>query len=244
MNLNRNLIPSREPDETEAIVSTSNFPEWINVMLNLQTLLTEKARENLRARDAQHLLEKNEANKNEVTHFPIGSYVLAEKLNFFTLRKETDKLKPYLKGPFKVEAHTDDYSKYTVRNLVTMKLRTFHVKRLKAFLSRPEDTDLTQYAVRDEHFWIVKEIVDFRPKSFNASSSRKNLEFKIEWEIDGSQTWEPWSLARKLKALETFIHSIKCKNKFLRKLVPIDKIEEEIESDEEFDREEEQDKPI
>ena len=244
LNLNRNLIPSREPDETEAVVSTSNFPEWINVMLNLQTLLTEKARENLKARDAQHLLEKNEANKNEVTHFPIGSYVLAEKLNFFTLRKETDKLKPYLKGPFKVEAHSDDYSKYTVRNLVTMKLRTFHVKRLKAFLSRPEDTDLTQYAVRDEHFWIVKEIVDFRPKSFNASSSRKNLEFRIEWEIDGSQTWEPWSLARKLKALETFMHSIKCKNKFLKKLVPIDTIEEEIESDEEFDREEEQDKPI
>ena len=208
LNLNRNLIPSREPDETQAIASTSNFPEWINTMLNLQILLTEKARENLRARDAQHLKEKNEANENEVTYFPIGSYVLAEKLNFFTLRKETDKL--------------------------------------KAFLSRPEDTDLTQYAVRDEHFWIVKEVLDFRPKAFNASSSRKNLEFKIEWEIDGSQTWEPWSLARKLKALETFIHSIKCKNKFLKKLVPIDTIEEEIESDEEFDREEEpkQDKPI
>ena len=113
-------------------------------MLDLQTTLTEKAQENLRARDAQHLLEKNEANANEVTHFPIGSYVLAEKLNFFTKRKETDKLKPYLKGPFKVESNTDDYSKYTVRNLVTMRIRTFHIKSLQAFYSRPEDTDLTK----------------------------------------------------------------------------------------------------
>jgi hypothetical protein len=143
LNLNRNLIPEREEDERGAIVNASTFPEWINNMLDLQTTLTEKAQENLRARDAQHLLEKNEANANEVTHFPIGSYVLAEKLNFFTKRKETDKLKPYLKGPFKVESHTDDYSKYTVRNLVTMRIRTFHVKSLQAFYSRPEDTDLT-----------------------------------------------------------------------------------------------------
>ena len=169
-------------------MNASTFPEWINNMLDLQTRLTEKAQENLRARDAQHLLEKNEANSNEVTHFPIGSYVLAEKLNFFTKRKETDKLKPYLKGPFKVESHTDDYSKYTVRNLVTMRIRTFHVKSLQAFYSSTKDTDLTKYAVRDDHFWVVKSILDFRPKSFSSSSSRKILEFKVEWEIEGSQT--------------------------------------------------------
>ena len=238
LNLNRNLIPRREQDEVEAIVDVSTFPEWISNMLDLQTSLTEKAQENLKARDAQHIREKNDANENEVTHFSIGSYVLAEKLNFFTTRKETNKLKPYLKGPFRVESHTEDYSKYTVRNLVTMKIRTFHVKRLKAFQSRPEDTDLTKYAVRDDHFWVVKSILDFRPKSFNASSSRKTLEFKIEWEIDGSQTWEPWSIARKLQALQKFIHSTQCKNKFLKKLVPINEMEEEIESDEEFDKEE------
>ena len=109
-----------------------------------------------------------------------------------------------------------------------MKIRTFHVKRLKAFQSRPEDTDLTKYAVRDDHFWVVKSILDFRPKSFNASSSRKTLEFKIEWEIDGSQTWESWSIARKLQALQKFIHSTQCKNKFLKRLVPINEMEEEI----------------
>ena len=92
-------------------------PKSFNSASSRKILEFKVAQENLRARDAQHLLEKNEANANEVTHFPIGSYVLAKKLHFFTKRKETDKLKPYLKGPFKVESHTDDYSKYTVRNL-------------------------------------------------------------------------------------------------------------------------------
>jgi hypothetical protein len=58
------------------------------------------------------------------------------------------KLKPYLKGPFRVESCLEDYFQYTVRNLVTNNIRTYHVKRLKAFQVRPEDTDLTKYAVK------------------------------------------------------------------------------------------------
>ncbi len=84
----------------------------------------------------------------------------------------------------------------------------------------------------------MKSILDFRPKSCTDSSSRKILEFKIEWEFDGSQTWEPWSIARKLQALHTFVHSTECKNKFLMEIVTINEMEEEIESDEEFDRQE------
>jgi asparaginyl-tRNA synthetase len=38
--------------------------------------------------------------------------------------------------------------------------------------------------VRDDHFWVVKSILDFRPKSFSSSSSRKILEFKVEWGTD------------------------------------------------------------
>ena len=63
------------------------------------------------------------------------------------------------------------------------------------------------------------------------------LEFKVEWEIDKSKTWEPWSYVRKLQALRDYIHSTSCKNKVLKKLVPTNIIEEEVESDEEFKRE-------
>ena len=88
----------------EAVQQGCSFPDWVNEMLNRQAFLIEKAQANLKARDAKHLERKGLENDGEITIFPIGSYVLAEKLNFFTIRKETDKLKPYLKGPFRVEA--------------------------------------------------------------------------------------------------------------------------------------------
>jgi hypothetical protein len=237
LNLQRRILVDQELEVYEAIQQSCTFPEWINEMLNIQNHLIEKAQANLKARDAKHLERKSLENDGEVTKFPIGSYVLAEKLNFFTIRKETDKLKPYLKGPFRVESYSEDFSRYTVRNLVTNNIRTYHVKMLKAFHARPEDTDLTKYAVRDDNFWIVSSISDFRPKNFDGSTSRKLLEFKVEWEIDKSKTWEPWSYVRKLQALRDYVHSTSCKNKVLKKLVPTNIIEEEVESDEEFNKE-------
>ena len=241
LNLQRRLLIDQDMEEYEAVQQSCTFPEWINQMLNIQSHLIERAQTNLRQRDAKHVEKKNLENEEEITKFPIGSYVLAEKLNFFTIRKETDKLKPYLKGPFRVESHSEDFSQYTVRNLVTNNIRTYHVKKLKAFQARPEDTDLTKYAVRDDNFWIVKSVKDFRPKTFDGSTSRKLLEFKVEWEIDKSQTWEPWSYVRKLQALRDYVHSTSCKNKVLKKIVPTNIVEEEVESDNEFY--EEQDTP-
>ena len=201
----------------EAVQQSCSFPVWVNEMLNRQAFLIEKAQANLKARDAKHLERKGLENDGEITIFPIGSYVLAEKLNFFTIRKETDKLKPYLKGPFRVEAFKEDYSQYTVRNLVTNNIRAYHVKRLKAFQARPEDTDLTKYAVRDDNFWIVQSVKDFRPKGFEGTTSRKLLEFRVEWEIDKSLTWEPWSIVRKLQSLKTTYTVRPVRTKFLRR---------------------------
>ena len=234
LNLQRRILIDQELEVYEAMQQSCTFPDYINEMLNRQAYLIEKAQANLRFRDAKHLERKDLENDEDITKFPIGSYVLTEKLNFFTIRKETDKLKPYLKGPFRVESFTENYSQYTVRNLVTNNIRTYHVKKLKAFHARPEDTDLTKYAVRDDNFWIVTSIKDFRPKNFDGSTSRKLLEFMVEWEIDGSKTWEPWSIVRKLQALRDYVHSASCKNKVLKKIVPTNVVEEEEESDEEF----------
>ena len=148
----------------------------------------------------------------------MDSYVLAEPLNYFTVRKEPNKLKPILKGPFKVVAVSDDNAKYTVLNLVTMRLRVYHVSALRAFNARLEDHDPTKYAVRDYNFYMVRSVKGFRPKSFSASNSRKTLQFEIEWDIDGSTTWEPWSAVRSLGALSKWVNSPACTNKALKAL--------------------------
>ena len=50
-------------------------------------------------------------------------------------------------------------------------------------------------------------------------------------------TWEPWSIVRKLQSLRDYVHSASCKNKVLKKIVPTNIVEEEEESDEEFNQE-------
>ena len=162
-------------------------------MWSTQQALIGKARPNLQEKDTKHILSKNKKNDNEVTKFPIDSYVLAENPNYFLVRKEPNKLKLILKGPFKDVAISDDNAKYTVLNLTSMRLRVYHVTALRAFHARPEDTDLTKYAVRDDNFFIVKAVLGFRPQKFDKGDSRKTFEFKIQWDIDNSTTWEPWS---------------------------------------------------
>ena len=119
-----------------------------------------------------------------------------------------------------------------------MRLRVYHVTALRAFHARPEDTDLTKYAVRDDKFFIVKSVLGFRPAKFGKGDSRKILEFKIEWDIDNSSTWEPWSRVRGLKEVQKWVQSAAWKNKVVKALFPVQKVQEEMESDEEYDREE------
>ena len=224
-------------EEVETIQKKSSYKEYITNMWNSQQTIISKARSNLETKDAKNIAQRLEANEGEVTRFPIHSYVLAEPLNYFTIRKETNKLKTILKGPFKVVAISDDSAKYTVLNLVRMRLRVYHVSALRAFHARPEDTDLTKYAVRDSNFYMVRSIKGFKPKTFKLGDSRKTLEFQIEWDIDGSLTWEPWSGVRSLLAVRKWVQSTNCTNKALKALFPVQVIPEEIESDEENARE-------
>ena len=58
-----------------------------------QQSLISKARENLQAKDAKHMAKKSEENDGDITTSPVDSYVLAEPLSYFTIRKEPNKLK-------------------------------------------------------------------------------------------------------------------------------------------------------
>jgi len=80
---------------------------------------------------------------------------------------------------------------------------------------------------------MVRSVKGFRPKSYKRKDSRKTLEFQIEWDIDGSLTWEPWSAVRTLKEVRKWVQSPACPNKDLKALFPVNIIEEEKESDEE-----------
>jgi transposase InsO family protein len=149
--LNRGILAPLLEGEIDTVWKNCTYKEYITNMWSTQQSLIARARANLQEKDTKQILKKNEKNDNEVTKFPIDSYVLTENSSYWLVRREPNKLKPILKGPFKVVAVSDDNARYTVLNLISMRLRTYHVSALRSFLARPEDTDF-KYAVRDDNF--------------------------------------------------------------------------------------------
>ncbi len=68
-------------------------------------------------------------------------------------------MKPILKGPFKIVAISDDNAKYTVLNLVTMRLRMHHVSalfpinRIKEEKESDEENERGEEAKDDKPHW-------------------------------------------------------------------------------------------
>ena len=102
---------------------------------------------------------------------------------------------------------------------------------------------MPQYAVRDDNFFMVRSIKGFKPLKYGPTDSRKILQFKIEWDIDGSETWEPWGKVRTLGVIRKWVMSPACTNKAVKALFPVKAITEEYESDEENEAEENSERP-
>ncbi len=86
--LERGIISPLLSDELFALQKTCTYPEYITNMWTSQQSLILKARSNLLKKDAKHNAKKSEENDGDITVFPVDSFVLAEPLNYFTVRKE------------------------------------------------------------------------------------------------------------------------------------------------------------
>ena len=62
-----------------------------------------------------------------MTHYEAGTLVLCEQVTAFR-RGPEHKLLPYLSGPFEVMTSEGDI--YTIRNIITNKLRKLHIANL------------------------------------------------------------------------------------------------------------------
>ncbi len=87
LQLERGIISPLLADELTTLQKTCTFPDHITNMWASQQSLILKARENLQAKDAKHMAKKSEENDGDITIFPVDSYVLAEPLNYFTVRR-------------------------------------------------------------------------------------------------------------------------------------------------------------
>jgi len=205
LNLNRDLIADNSTLTTQEI----SYNQWIQEVKDMQLFALGIAKRNLTKASEIHF-ENYPTNQ---TTFENNSYVLVQHVNPFR-RGPKSKLLPFLKGPFLVVSSIK--SRYTLRNLLTMKIKDYHVKRLTPFRLDIERYNPIEVALRDDgDLFIIDKVT--RMKGL-AKGLKADLFFEVHWVGQTIPSWEPWSRIRSTLKLHEFLRAHK--TKAVRNLVP------------------------
>ena len=191
----------------------STLAEWAEKMQATQAELIELARRHQVERDQHHIIQQEPAN---TTEFPINSYVLVKYRN-----RPPTKFHSAWRGPMRVVNFNKSH--YTLQDIVTDKLRNFHVTQLKAFKYDQMDTDPVDIARAEQNEFLVENILEHRS---DGSKRRTNYEFLVKWAgyENTDNTWEPWEAVRDNKQLIKYLYTHN-----LRQFLTKDQKEEAIE---------------
>ena len=143
------------------------------------------------------LAKRMEKSPQNPTTFDVGELVLVSYPE-----RPPDKLTSIWRGPMvvqRVESQT-----YYCQDLLSLAVVPFFISRLKKFYHTDrENKNIHALAARDKDERIVECITDHTGKP----EQRKLMTFKVHWVGDepGEESWEPWSVVRKLEALDKYI---------------------------------------
>jgi hypothetical protein len=199
VDLNRGTIIEEKYKDTKDVT----YSQWSQEVLDMQLRILEIARTTLTEKDEVHMLNYP---STPPTEFDIGSYVLVEYKNTFR-RGPNSKLLPFLKGPLLVV--NKEKSKYFLKDLITSKVKPYHVKRLTQFNFDPSKWNPLQVALRDTgDLFQVEKISSYKGQ---IKGPKSQLFFKVHWVGYEEPTWEPWANIRANIKLHEFIrnHSIR-----------------------------------
>jgi hypothetical protein len=186
VDLNRNTIIEHDNLNKKDVT----YSTWVQELRNMQLSILELARKTLTERDEVHMINYPSTQDS----FEIGSFVLVEYKNVFR-RGPNSKLLPFLKGPLQVI--DKDKSKYFLKDLITQKIKPYHIKRLRKFQHDPSKWDPLKVALRDTgDLFQVHHI----------SSYEGNPSYSLEY--IGLDTMKPlWNPGQMLKIMLPYINS-------------------------------------
>ena len=183
-------------DTTGDVAQTSrqlNLATYTADMLVRQTTLMQIAYENQRDHDLYHI--SCQENDDQLTNFPINSYVL-----YTAPGQRRHKLQPARAGPYYRVVHSDG-SVYTIQDLMSLKLTTTHISQLTAFEFDETRTSPETVAMHNQNLYIPIAILRHRGQK----ARKKTLEFEVQWEGIDQPTWEPWQNLRHLELLHVYL---------------------------------------
>lgn len=189
------FLPHKKGYNNEPEPETT-LAEWAQKMQDKQAELIEIARQNQMSKDQHHIMQAEAA---DTTEFPINSYVLVKYRD-----RPPTKFHSTWRGPMRVINFNKSH--YTLQDLVTEKLRNFHVTQLKAFKYDPMDVDPAEIARVEQNEFLVENILEHR---HDGSKRRTGYEFLVKWTgYDNSDnTWEPWEFVRDNKQLIKYLYN-------------------------------------
>jgi hypothetical protein len=128
------VMPTAQVQEELDAVNQLNdlrYADWTKKLISQQSNLLKVAMETQLDSDLYHIQRHTNLNKDEITEFPINSYVLQRYEA--DGHRQPNKLKTPLRGPHKVigkHTRNDGPDVYTVQNLTNNKLEDFKVNNL------------------------------------------------------------------------------------------------------------------
>ena len=193
-------------------LNDQRYADWTKKLISQQSNLLKVAMETQLDSDLYHIQRNTNLNKDEITEFPINSYVLQRYEA--DGHKQPNKLKTPLRGPHKVigkHTRNDGPDVYTVQNLTNNKLEDFKVNDLRPFNYDPERVNPTDIALTDSQAYIVELISNHKGNP----NKRKDMTFKVKWKNYDDETWEPWEAVKDNIFLHQYLTRIN-----LQRLIP------------------------
>ena len=160
-------------------------------------VVSEKFKNDLVVRQ-EKMVKEDDA---KVVSFDVDEFVLITHPT-----KRPSKLSSLYRGPMKIVTVLRE-DMYEVLDLVSQKILTVHVDRLRKFNNSNHliDQELLELAGADVDEFIVKEIVTHRYKQ-GKPKSKGNLEFLVSWEgyDPAYDSWEPYVNLKNVQAMDVY----------------------------------------
>jgi transposase InsO family protein len=186
--------------------------QWMDKMMGNQAHVIRAAQASQLKKETAHL---SSVDPESVTSYADGTYVLVVKTNHSLKVGPENKLSLPQSGPYRVDHH--EGSTYYLRNLVSGKLESYHIKELRPFHYDETSDNPIEIANRDEQRFVVERILDHRPRVKKVSLLRRassRLQFLVKWRgyPDSANTWENYHDLRHNVSLHTYLRTNKMKS--------------------------------
>ena len=168
--------------------------EWTAKMLKVQTDIIATA-QRIQGKEFEEYFERFQG--SVPTTFSVNSYVLAG----YDDRSPPSKLHPKWRGPYRVvNQDKDEPNRYTVQDLVTLKLYDFDVKNLKTFHESDAVDPRTVAMAGSSHLHDLEEIITHEGEI----TKPNQLKFQVRY-ADGDISWDSYGKLKGNQILHDYL---------------------------------------